>query len=626
MGKKFSISIMRHVFVSLLTAFLLCAASWSLATEFADDLFSPYLLAPNIDDSHHDLSIFSGRNRTLYHKVFQLQRNADWRQANKNIAKIDNPILMGHVIFQRLMHPTGYRSEFAELADWLEAYADHPGAGRVYRLARKRRSESNTRKLMRPTRPAKITLQAVRSSDESTTIESKIDKPSRAVRAIQWQVKQNISRGWVSSTWNLLRRPTWRNELSDQEYVHSLGDIAKGYVIHDADAKAITVADEALRVDANYPSQAYWWAGLAAWRLGDYSSAAEFFTFLGSHPEASPDVAAAASFWVWRTELRRGNVTQAHQALIQASQDLYSFYGQLARYALSIPDGFDWQLRADNVRAQVLGKTYPALQRILALAEVGEYARAQAEIARLRYDETQEHLATLTFVADRAGMANFVLKLGRKQIRAAGTRHSISRYPLPRWKFHDSYSIDRALLYAVIHKESQFIAEAKSSVGARGLMQIMPSTARMMQKRLELPRGNYQDSPLNLIIGQEYLRLLLTLPEINYNLIYTLAGYNAGPGRLRDWRDKLKLENDPLLFIEIIPVRETRHYIKIVLSNLWIYRKRLNQETPSLTMILEGKWPLYQRLDGRKSRQAAVQVGAVVEPSSNDIQRTAHAD
>ena len=577
--------------IGLLLASAFCAVAQAASLE--EKIFAPYPIAAEIDSQEHELSLLSQADRNRYHEIFRLQDSARWSEANKRIAQISNPILHGHVRFQRLMHPTGYRSSFAELADWLDAYADLPGAERVYRLAKKRRPAGNRRMLATPVKQTNL---AGYMPEPKLARKNAEEPDSRTIRNILHQIDQHIGNGRVTVALNLLRQK-WHSALAPQDYVRALGLIAKGYVLYDRDAKAIAVGVDARRRDAHYPSQAHWWAGLAAWRMQDYATAADFFIFLGSNPSAQPDMAAAASFWGWRAAMRLGQITRAHTALLTASRDGYSFYGQLARHALGVPDQFDWNLKADVNAANGLITAHPVLQRILALTEIGEYALAQAEFQQIRFEETPGNLSLMMFVADRAGLANAVINLGKKQLKKSGMRHDISRYPVPRWQFLEHYSIDRALLYGLILQESRFQVAVESHASARGLMQIIPETAGKMQKRLRLPVGDYYDPAMNLTLGQEYLKMLLRLPEIDYNLIYTLAGYNAGPGRLRDWRKKSNFDDDPLLFIETIPVRETRTYIEHVLSNLWIYRKRLDQPTPGIEMLLEGKWPLYQRFD-----------------------------
>ena len=78
-----------------------------------------------------------------YQRIFELQEDGKWKAADQEIAKLDNRVLMGHVLYQRYMHPTKYRSKYNELAKWMKAYADHPGAYRVYRLARKAETRSD---------------------------------------------------------------------------------------------------------------------------------------------------------------------------------------------------------------------------------------------------------------------------------------------------------------------------------------------------------------------------------------------------------------------------------------------------------------------------------------------------
>ena len=77
----------------------------------------------------------------------------------------------------------------------------------------------------------------------------------------------------------------------------------------------------------------------------------------------------------------------------------------------------------------------------------------------------------------------------------------------------------------------------------------------------------------------------------------TSAAYNAGPGNLQKWRAKVDYNSDPLLFIESLPSRETRLYMEHVLSNLWIYRTRMGQPSPTLDALLAGNWPVYIALD-----------------------------
>ena len=81
------------------------------------------------------------------------------------------------------------------------------------------------------------------------------------------------------------------------------------------------------------------------------------------------------------------------------------------------------------------------------------------------------------------------------------------------------------------------------------------------------------------------------------NLFHLAVAYNAGPGNLRKWLRKARFEGDPLLFVETIPWRESRLFVERVLTNFWIYRERLREDSPSLDAAATGHWPIYFNLD-----------------------------
>lgn len=96
------------------------------------------------------ISILSARDKDLYTRIFGLTEKGDWNAADKLISQLSDKILIGHVRFQRYMHPTKYRSTFSELSRWMSVYADHPGAKRIYRLARKRQGSASRPKSPEP--------------------------------------------------------------------------------------------------------------------------------------------------------------------------------------------------------------------------------------------------------------------------------------------------------------------------------------------------------------------------------------------------------------------------------------------------------------------------------------------
>ena len=158
-----------------------------------------------------------------------------------------------------------------------------------------------------------------------------------------------------------------------------------------------------------------------------------------------------------------------------------------------------------------------------------------------------------------------------------------------------------------MRKESKFDPNAKSWAGARGLMQLMPRTASSLARDRSLRNINREklfDPGFNLNLGQEYLQQLMSRGEPTGNLFMLTVAYNGGPGNLRKWVRELTSNTDPLFFIESIPARETRNFIEGVLTNLWIYRHRLGQDTPSLDAAAAGKWPVYKPLEYNGERLA----------------------
>ncbi len=160
--------------------------------------------------------------------------------------------------------------------------------------------------------------------------------------------------------------------------------------------------------------------------------------------------------------------------------------------------------------------------------------------------------------------------------------------------------MDRALVYAIARRESGFDPLARSSAGARGVMQLMPTTARYVARIAGQPRPTnsaLHDPHLNIRLGQAYIRYVLKAVKPQDNLVLAIAAYNAGPGNAARWSASSSVQQDPLLFLEMMGSAETRTFARDVLSALWIYRDRLGQPAPSLDAMAAGRWPLYQSLD-----------------------------
>jgi soluble lytic murein transglycosylase len=133
-----------------------------------------------------------------------------------------------------------------------------------------------------------------------------------------------------------------------------------------------------------------------------------------------------------------------------------------------------------------------------------------------------------------------------------------------------SQSLDDAWVYGLMRQESRFVTNAKSTVGASGLMQLMPATAKWVAKKIGLKdfhQGQVNDTDTNVLLGTTYMRLVME--SLDNHPVLASAAYNAGPGRARKWRADRPLEG--AVYAETIPFNETRDYVKKVMSNSVYY-------------------------------------------------------
>jgi hypothetical protein len=242
----------------------------------------------------------------------------------------------------------------------------------------------------------------------------------------------------------------------------------------------------------------------------------------------------------------------------------------------------------------------PTARRALALIQIEQYRRAEGELRRLARTGDPDTRLALVAIADEIGLPSLALRAAAALDGESGRMIPRGLYPVPRWKPEDGFTVDRALIFAFMRQESAFNARARSYAGARGLMQLMPATAGYMANTrfLGARRNELYNPELNMALGQKYLRYLIQHEGIDGDLFMLAAAYNGGPGNLARWKRRVERRtDDPLLFIESIPSYETRNFIERVLANLWIYRERLGQESPSLDAIAEGRRPVYKSLD-----------------------------
>ena len=568
-----------------------------------------FLPPPEIDSAAEAAlpELLTPSDAALYRKVFKLQNDGAWRKADKLIKQLSNDLLMGHVLRQRLMHPTAYRSKYKELKLWMDHYADHPGAMQVYRLALRRQP----RGWRSPKRPIVAKARAAKPGGKPSDVAGVKRVQVSRVRRIhmyRWQnrIKSLIRRERPTQALRVFETKRNRKLFTAARYDQTLAIIARGYYHAGKDEKAMAIAARAVRRSARQAPQAMWWGGLTAWRLGKFDVSADYFERMSTAPGVSGWSRSSAAYWAARANLVNRQPQKVTALLRRAADEPRSFYGVLAQRALGEDATFDWSTPVLGPIEVALLDRIPAAKRALALIQIGQTTRAESELKRFANNPSPELTRVLLALADRANLPDVSIRIGARLERTRGERYDAALFPLPGWTPEGGYKIDRALIFALMRQESRFKATAKSRSGAAGLMQVMPATAGYINKTRYrgAKRRTLYDPSHNIALGQKYIQYLMDNPAIGQNLFYTTTAYNAGPGNLNKWRRKSDYRNDPLLFIESIKSRETRKYVEHVMTNFWVYRLRLGQPTPSLDAVAAGDWPVYIPFDQKKTKAA----------------------
>lgn len=547
----------------------------------------------------------SDEDALTYRRIFQMQEVGNWATADRLIDRLGDERLMGHVLYQRYMHPTAYRSSYTELRDWLRSYADHPGAHRIHRLAL-RRQPAGVAAPRAPTvgRPiAEGNVEAFEFVRPPLLERAAMSPAARArsadhVRRLRDWVRQDV----LTRSVTYIDRHRDEIDLYDQHKLFA--DIAERYFRLGSYNEQARAAAQRL-LDADGPEQfpgGLFYGGLASWRLGDFEQAMVFFERLTQSRWALPRERAAGAYWSARTALKLRRLDTVSGYLAQAAMYPHTLYGLIATRWLGLKPRFGWQPPAlSSAEIAALGR-HPAGQRAVALLQAGQRQLAEDELIRLDPKGDPLVVAAMVAVADIANLSGLALRLGSTFTRPDGGYYDNVLYPVPSWEPQTGYLTDRALVFAFMKQESRFQVHARSHAGAIGLMQVMPRTARYIARRSSLPSdtvANLRDPVNNVTLGDAYLQYLLGMRGINGDLIRLAAAYNGGPGNLARWSARIDTD-DPLLFIELIPSWETRRHVKRVLSNFWLYRLRLGQDPVSLDQMMQDEWPVYVPLDAAK--------------------------
>lgn len=526
-----------------------------------------------------------------YKKIFYAIKQNDFKTADKYIAKLDSDILMGHVLAEKYL-TSKYKSSFDELKDWLAKYPDHPQAGTIYRLALRKGKASD---LVCP-----YTASPARSAyswmDTDLSRLSAADK-NFVVKKVNI-FRKAINQGKTKVARFVLENKQFRRLVPNRDLDAMAATLAMKYLLDNYDKLAFEWSSRASK--RSNDATASWVAGLSAWRMKQYKNAAYYFTRLAQSGNNDEWLVSAGAYWAYRANSRLNNKGAAHRWLIAASKYKRTFYGILANYRLGNRLEYNWtalsylnDFSQDDYIDEILRSA--SIRRALLLLHTKQTELAEKEF-RYDYKNMNDKQKEVTlFVAGQYKMhALGVMISNQLKDEQRNIAYDSIAYPIPSWSPKGGWKVDKALVLALTRQESAFSPRAKSAAGACGLMQLLPSTAAHITKDRSLRKDTEQlmQAEFNMALGQKYVNYLLEKPFINGNLFYLMTAYNGGPGNLLKWQKKAEYNNDPLLYIEVIPARETRIYIERVMANMWIYQSRFKQELSGIKALSKNEWPM----------------------------------
>ncbi|MDO8296327.1 MAG: lytic transglycosylase domain-containing protein [Caulobacter sp.] len=515
--------------------------------------------------------VLSPMDERAWREAFAATQRGDFVAADAAMARVADKALAGHLALLKLMHPTAWTASYEDLTGWLKRYGDLPGAERVYSLAVKRKPAGTAD----PKPPAFM---------EVTRLWGRVETAS------------GLAGGPASPD---------RGRAAREAYYS--GDAARALALAPAAGER-------------------WVAGLAAWRLERYDEARAWFRGVALDEDEDEWLRAGGAFWAARAASKLGDADQSVAFLRMAARAPHTFYGMVAARGLELGGqrlaAGDWRpamaravgefglTRAATepavptltsfVKSNPRAKRATALMQIGRPAEAGLELRAGLTLARTPAERQQWQAlilalnAPITTAADAAPTPS---------ARRPPSRRPPETYPAPELWPEGGFTLDKALVYALVWKESRFNAFAVSGAGAMGLMQVRPVAAARAagDDKLLVNPMPLLDAPTNLRVGQDYFIWLMERalgggPEA-YDVLRAVAAYNAGAGTVLNTLKKIGPDADSLLVMESLPALETRDYVEKVMVAYWTYKRRFGGETQTLDAVARGERIIDLRLD-----------------------------
>ena len=322
---------------------------------------------------------------------------------------------------------------------------------------------------------------------------------------------------------------------------------------------------------------------VAQWKVRAALRAQDWGMVRTSIEKMAPTLAEqpAWTYWLGRAYRAGGRIDDANTLFAKIAGQP-NFYGNLADEELDQPITTPPKAASPTRDETAEMAANPGVQRTLALFRVNLRSEGTREWNWVLRGMNDRQLLTASDIAQRAGIYD-------RAIAAADRTKSEHDYSLrylspfseqirPAAK---NQSLDDAWVYGLMRQESRFVTNARSTVGASGLMQLMPATAKWVARKIGLKdfhQGQVNDTETNVLLGTSYMRLVME--SLDNHPVLASAAYNAGPGRARKWRGDQALEG--AVYAETIPFSETRDYVKKVMSNSVYYSALFSEKPQSL--------------------------------------------
>jgi soluble lytic murein transglycosylase len=298
-----------------------------------------------------------------------------------------------------------------------------------------------------------------------------------------------------------------------------------------------------------------------------------------------------AAYWSGRAATAEGKPDLATKWYAAGAENMATFYGQLAAHQLGndapphpLPEPRPTESQVADFNALPLVQAANLFAAASDRDHLKTFLMQQADLSKQPVE-----FAMVAAYAERLGRVDVAIAVAKRSIDA-GMPLMIHGYPVT--ALPNGGNVEPALMLAVVRTESAFDQYAMSGVGALGLMQLMPGTAKLISKQLQVPYAVDRltaDGPYNLTLGRAYLEKLLDDFGGSYPL--AIASYNAGPGRVREWLqdygDPRGKQIEMVDWIEAIPFTETRLYVQRVLESVQIYRGQNTSNSTAFSLAAD---------------------------------------